>query len=124
MDNRSSLCPSAPCKEDAILLGIIKKDGKVSFASKRIVVDKDFVEIAHTGRPPEKRFRFSAPCMRNGCEQWIQGRCRVIDETIRVFGTGDPDQLPNCAIRDQCRWYEQCGAAACSVCPEVITDLT
>jgi hypothetical protein len=124
MENKLSLCPSAPCKEDAILLGIVNRDGKVSFASKKIVVDSGFVEIAHGGRTPGKRFRFSAPCMKNGCEQWSQGRCRVIDEAIRIFGTRDPDELPKCAIRDQCRWFQQCGAAACSICPEVITDLT
>lgn len=42
----SILCPSSPCKEWAILLGIVLADGSVAYASNHIVVDAGFVQNA------------------------------------------------------------------------------
>jgi hypothetical protein len=32
------------------------------------------------------------------------------------------DELTPCAIRPRCRWWQQEGKAACSRCPQVVTD--
>jgi len=118
------MCPSARCKEEAVLLGIVQQNGHISFASDRIGIDSRFVQIARMGRSPEKRFRFADDCINSSCAQWINGRCGVIDEIVHTFSADPgPSELPNCSIRTQCRWYKQCGAKACSVCPQVITDL-
>ncbi len=117
------LCPSARCEEGAILLGIVMGDGRVAFASERIVVDEEFVRIAHEGRSPEMRFRFSAPCVKAACRQWTGERCGVIDAVLDHIAPGEPgDRLPACTIRPQCRWYEQSGPQACCVCPLIVTD--
>jgi hypothetical protein len=118
------LCPSGRCQDGSILLGIVQQDGRVSIANEKIVVDKEFVQIARRGRSPEKRFRFAEACVNTGCKQWSDGRCGVIDKVIEILmPKDDPVELPECAIRSECRWYKQCGGKACTVCPEVVTDL-
>ena len=124
----SILCPSSPCKEGAILLGIVLADGSVAYASNHIVVDAGFVRNAtrEGSHPPETRFRFSSPCVQGACRQWTGSRCGVIDEvttTTREAGyDADQKELPACSIRPDCRWFQQTGAAACAVCNIVITD--
>jgi hypothetical protein len=67
--NKHIFCPSAKCQEGSVLLGIVQKDGKLSFISQKMVVDKDFVQIAKKGRSPEKRFRFNNKCAKTSCKQ-------------------------------------------------------
>lgn len=122
--SNSILCPSSRCEDGAVLLGVVSADGRVAFAQDLIVIDKEFVRVAHEGRSPEKRFRFGSPCARGACHQWTGERCGVID---KVMETIEPSaahpELPECAIRSQCRWFGQSGEMACGACPEVITDL-
>ena len=118
------LCPSHDCQPGTILLGIVMRDGRVAFSTDRIIVNEEFVQIARTGRTPEKRFRFGGQCVQSGCKQWTGGRCGVIDRIIEsVDETIDTTDLPVCSIRPQCRWFYQSGAEACAICPEVVTDL-
>jgi hypothetical protein len=124
----SLLCPSSPCQEGALLLGIVLRDGRVAFARDRVVVDKGFVENASRGsHPPETRFRFGSPCVRGACQQWTGSRCGVIDSVraeARAAGCPPPPalSLPECSIRADCRWFEQAGAEACAVCDLVVTE--
>ncbi len=120
------LCPSACCKPGADLLGIVMGSGEVSFLPVPVKIDDSFVQIALQGRRPEKRFRFAAPCLTDGCEQWSQGRCGVIDRfTAGVAAEIDPlGDVRHCLIRPQCRWFSQNGAAACQVCSQVVTDVS
>ena len=124
MNSEKILCPSSTCQEDAILIGIVMRDGRVAFSSNQIIIDKEFVQIAHEGRSPEKRFRFGGLCVKAGCNQWTGSRCGVIDTIIESTSENNETAfLPNCSIRSQCRWFNQSGADACAVCPDVITDL-
>lgn len=117
------LCPSARLKEGVILLGIVTADGKVAFASDRLVVNGDFVENARQGRPAEKRFRFGDACVKAACKQWSGERCGIVDQILAASPVGEwLTPLPQCSIRAQCRWYGQRGAEACRVCPLVVTD--
>ncbi|MBI5145818.1 MAG: hypothetical protein HZA84_01195 [Thaumarchaeota archaeon] len=119
------MCPSAKCDDGAILLGVVQKNGHIAFLSEKLTVNNEFIQIAHKGRMPEKRFRFANTCVMSGCKQWTGKRCSVIDEVIKVIldTVEEPNEIPDCSIRSQCRWYSQCGAKACAVCPEVVTDL-
>ena len=127
------LCPSSRCEPGALLLGLVLPDGRVAYASDRIAVDDEFVDIARQGRSPEQRFRFASPCVQSACRQWTGNRCGVIDEVLDQVNrkamspeddAADPVQmdLPPCSIRDDCRWWNQHGRSACEVCPLVITD--
>lgn len=118
------MCPSARCQNGAVLLGLVGSDGTVSFISEKIVINDEFVQIAREGRTPEKRFRFAGRCVESACKQWAEHECGVIDEVFKSLDvSGESVDIPNCSIRPQCRWYQQSGLSACSVCPFVITDL-
>ena len=124
-------CPSSECRPGAQLLGVVLPNGRVAFTSKAIPIDEEFVRVAHEGRPPEQRFRFTTTCAERGCRQWADNRCGVIDRLLAIAKERGEDEttlaarpLPDCAIRSECRWYRQRGAAACAVCPDVVTDVT
>jgi hypothetical protein len=124
LEKERILCPSARCKENAILLGVVQDNGHVQFVENRIHIDDEFVKISKDGRPPEKRFRFSDTCVEAKCEQWTGSHCGIIDEIIAAIGSDvHSDELPSCSIRKECRWFKQCGPSACHICPYVITDL-
>ncbi|HEY2851469.1 MAG TPA: hypothetical protein VGJ18_01395 [Gemmatimonadaceae bacterium] len=121
------ICPSSRCVAGATLVGVVMPGGRVAYAADRIEIDEEFVRLAHEGRSPERRFRFASPCVRGACSQWTGTRCGVIDSVLQVLPMSDAGfeaELPRCSIRPQCRWFLQTGAAACAVCPLVITDLT
>lgn len=122
MPSERLMCPSAPCEPGAVLLGVVVAPGQVAYVSDRIVIDEEFVQIARAGRSPEKRFRFSSPCVRGACRQWTGTRCGVADAVIDSAGSHESGALPTCSIRPTCRWFHQVGAAACATCPEVLTD--
>ena len=118
----SPLCPSGRCKKDSILLGIVQPEGEVSILKEKIFIDENFVKIAKTGRTPEKRFRFAETCVTSACKQWRNGKCGVIDKAIQIdIDKYKKSQIPECAIRAECRWYHQEGINACFVCPLIIT---
>ncbi len=110
-------------RRDLLLLGIVREDGKVTFVSNRITINREFVEIAHQGRPPEKRFRFGNKCIEEGCKQWTGRKCGIIDEIIKLPATKSlTTELPKCSIRSECRWFQQSGIRTCNVCPYVLTE--
>lgn len=121
----SLTCPSSRCADGAILLGIVRRDGRVAFTSGMVRVDAEFVRIARQGRKPEARFRFAGPCHRGACQQWTGERCGVIDlalEQVAKAGVHDGAALPDCSIRSSCRWFAQAGSAACATCADIITE--
>jgi len=108
-------------------VGVVMSDGRLAYATDRIEIDEEFARRAREGRSPERRFRFASPCVRGACSQWTGTRCGVIDSVLQALPTSDArfeGELPRCSIRPQCRWFSQTGAAACAVCPLVITDLS
>ena len=124
----SRLCPSARCEEGAILVGIVGEDGVIGYVNPQVTIGSDFVHRARKGRTPEKRFRFSQPCIESDCQQWTGCRCGVIDRVLKAVEEANvldasSEALPKCSIRSQCRWFAQVGRKACTVCPLVITDV-
>src|ERR1700679_4280959 len=95
------LCPSASGKSGARLLGVVLGNGLVDLLPAPLEIDDEFLAIAREGRRPEKRFRFTAPCLASGCQQWQRGRCGVIDRCAsEIAPSGNlPSDIPNCAIR-------------------------
>ena len=122
MENK--LCPSSTCHKGALLLGVVRSDRKVAMLNPPIPVNDEFVETVNAAGDPEARFRFAGKCAKGGCSQWTGTSCGVMDRlsslnpAIETTGV----QLPECAIRPDCRWYEQDGAKACMICPYVITQ--
>lgn len=126
-------CPSALCQEDALLLGVVTPGGTVAYVQPPTRVGAEFVRQAQALGHPERRFRFSSPCVQAACPQWTGTGCGVIDVVIgskpaelptgpAARPAGPPQSLPACAIRRTCRWFAQHGAAACAVCPAIVAD--
>ena len=123
MSTGNKTCPSSTLAEDAVLLGLVNENNEIDFIENKIIVNNTFVAAAQNGTPAEQRFRFANKCVKSGCSQWTGSRCGVIDEVLNTIEEKYwKDTLPNCSIRDNCRWFSQNGANACKVCSYVITD--
>jgi hypothetical protein len=127
-ENRSEvkklLCPSAPAKVKSILLGAIQVDGSVAYVKDKIEVTQEFLDIIKSsGHSPETKFRFSATCIGSACKQWANNGCSVPNRVADILPNVETSavSLPNCSIRDQCRWFYQQGSSACQICPLVVT---
>lgn len=119
------MCPSARCQVGSKLLGIVGPEGVVGFVSPLLPVTDAFVEQVQSGRRPESRFRFTAPCVQKKCAYWTGERCGVVDAMVVGFAEqAEMTQIRPCALRSSCRWFNQQGRSACKVCPLVITDGT
>jgi len=122
------LCPSAQCQGGAILLGIILPDRTVAYADRRLRIDAHQAQQMHLHAvAPEKSFRFSSPCAQSGCRRWREGgcagKCGALEDALSApLLKSLRSALPECAIRSQCRWFQQSGAKACGLCRYVATD--
>lgn len=94
------------------------------FFSNRMQLDEGSVKEFKKLGEPERFYRFSSPCVQNGCRQWAGGNCTVIKRVLDAGVENLPPDAPACIIRSTCRWYHQEGVQACYVCPLVITDMT
>jgi hypothetical protein len=114
-------CPSGRARVGAYLLAVHTAGG-MAYVTPTLPVTSEFLAmVEQTGGAAESRFRFTEPCVASACGQWKDGGCGVIE---RVLAAEPPTggALPACGIRSRCRWFAQRGAAACGVCPLVITD--
>jgi hypothetical protein len=120
------LCPSARCAPDSILLGVVAPDGRVGYLRPEVRIDADFVAAARTGREPERRFRFAAPCVEGRCAYWTGSHCGVVENVLESdeerAAAAESRPLPRCSIRPRCRWFAEHGVHACMLCPLVVTQ--
>jgi hypothetical protein len=114
------LCPSAPAKEGALVLGVVHPDGSVSHIKDRLPATREFLDAV--GPDAEQRYRFASPCKECACQQWVDGKCSVPERMHEILSDiTAANRLPRCSVRSQCRWYRQSGVEACRVCPWVVT---
>jgi hypothetical protein len=116
-------CPSGPCVEGALLLGVMTESGRLAYVQPSPRVDAEFVARARARGHPEARFRFSQPCVEAGCPQWTGEGCGVADKLLEEKPGATSAGLPACTIRRSCRWFAQHGADACAICPTVVADI-
>lgn len=117
-------CPSAsPEMPVSAILGVIKRyaDGhRLAFLDQLEPVTSELLELAQPVAPT-RIFRFSAPCVENGCAHFDGQNCRLAKRVVRRLPMA-VDKLPNCALRSACRWWRQEGDAACLRCPMIVTE--
>ena len=114
-------CPSGRCRPGSHLLAIRTEDG-LGYVDPPLPITEEFIELVRsTGGGAEQRFRFTELCIEQGCGQWSDGGCGVI-ERLLATAVSPRSELPSCGIRARCRWFAQRGADACAVCPYVVTD--
>lgn len=124
--NRSILCPSHRCKPGSHLLGVRQDNGTIAILPQPLKIDEDFINNARQSLiPPEQRFRFTNKCIDKGCKQWNGKGCEVAERVIGFLNTiPENSGLPECSIRNSCRWFLQKGTEACKICPYVLTEIT
>lgn len=119
-------CPSAAAEPGSVLLGIVAGKGQLAYLHPNVPVTHGLlVTLNDSGVPVENRMRFAGPCMEHCCVQWTEkagvGRCGLIDYAVDTLHiTSGPEALPQCGIRQSCRWFAQYNRLACAACPEVI----
>jgi hypothetical protein len=120
MSTTHFLCPSAPLYDNSQLLGIVNSDGEVDLLQEPLDVTDAFKEAAFAGRQPEKRFRFVNKCVKGACQKWTGHSCGVVQTVLdKIESQYWKNELPECGIRANCRWFSQEGENACKVCPLV-----
>lgn len=120
----STLCPSGRAEvEDSRVFGIVTgsaQQPQVHYLKKTIPLDEELLEKTQSVTPTEI-FRMASPCQEKQCSHFDGQSCRlamrVVDHLPEVSAS-----LPACAIRRDCRWWNQEGKAACFRCPQVLTD--
>lgn len=123
MSTSTTLCPSSPLEPGVVLVGVALTDGSIAYAADRVELGPEFVAAVKQADSPERLFRFAGPCRNQGCQQWTGGQCGVINRLVEVNSHIKTEEaLPQCSIRPQCRWFNQEGAKACTLCPYIITD--
>jgi len=128
---RSGACPSGPCHEGGSIIGVMTEQGRLAYLPMPVVMDTAFASRLQDAGQPERRYRFSQPCIESACSQWTGEGCGVIDHVLDDLPDSEcaqharvthPGVLPTCGIRRYCRWFLQRGAAACGACPTIVAD--
>jgi hypothetical protein len=118
------LCPSSrSIAPEAVVIGVVTQGD----AGPRVVPTLDAMpvtpELLALAAPvgPSEVFRFASPCQSVRCSRFQNGACQLAAHGAQIL---EPvtEELPKCAIRPQCRWFRQEGAAICKRCPQIITD--
>ena len=120
-EGNTLLCPSSSCIEGTLLFGVIQNHKTVTLLETPLEVDKAFIEAAEKSGPLEHRFRFADKCIKSDCRQWTGTKCGVIPMLSGDELTEVEHELKSCNIREQCRWFYEDGAKACTICSYVVT---
>ena len=119
-------CPSHRCKTGSKLLAVRQDDGTMAILPEALPIDQNFIDAVKANSvPPEQRFRFTNKCIENGCKQWTDKGCGVVEQVVKYLDRVPlAEVLPPCSIRAHCRWFLQKKADACRMCPYVLTEIT
>ena len=116
------LCPASSGTEGSLLFAVIQNNRRVTMLETPLSVDNAFIEVAEKSGPLEKRFRFADRCIKSNCRQWNGTTCGVIQMLFKTNTHIEIEsELQPCGIREQCRWFYQDEARACSLCAFIVT---
>jgi hypothetical protein len=118
------LCPSArPTLDNSVVFGVVSgtvETPRVLYLKQVQAVTEELIAKVQPVTPAEV-FRAASPCQAKGCQHFDGINCQLatrVAEQLPIVSK----QLPPCAIRRDCRWWQQEGSAACFRCAQVITD--
>ncbi len=123
-ETQHKTCPSSLGQVGSNLLGVVNPSGTVGFFKDPVKVTQEFMDDAGDFETLERRFRFSNKCVQSGCKQWTGKECGVIKAVLALDSIPAKNDLPECSIRNNCRWFYQEGAIACNGCRYVITNVS
>jgi hypothetical protein len=130
MNNASSsnappLCPSAqPEMEGSVVFGVVGGTvdaPQVGYLAETQPVTDELLVLTSPVKPTEV-FRFAAPCAQSACRHFDGLKCQLATRTVQLLPVV-VESLPPCAIRPNCRWWQQEGKAACARCPLIVTEM-
>jgi hypothetical protein len=117
------LCPSSqPGMEGARVLGVVQQTAngpEVTYLDEPLLATPEVLAMAAPVHPTEV-LRLAARCQTNRCPQFDGTNCGLAARIVQIL-PAVVDQLPQCQIRPECRWFRQEGAAACCRCPQIST---
>jgi hypothetical protein len=117
------LCPSAqPQTQGSLLIGVVGgsvDQPRAEFLEAPRPVTEDLLQLTYPVAPTEV-LRVAAPCIGGACHHFVGRRCALAAKVVQLL-PAVVDQVPDCPIRPECRWFSQEGPAACQRCPQVIT---
>ena len=122
--DKEILCPSSrPQIKQSKVFGLI--DGtvekpRVTYLKSSQPVTEELIALSQPVTPTEV-FRIAAPCIANSCKHFDGTNCGLASKIVEQLPIVE-EGLPSCSIRQDCRWYEQEGKAACMRCSQIITD--
>jgi hypothetical protein len=116
-------CPSAqPGMQYASVFGVIggqSRTEQTQYLDAKILATNSVLAI--TGDvDPLKVYRIAATCEKSKCLHFNGTDCQLARRIVQLLPLA-VDKIPNCAIRPECRWFAQEGAAACLRCPQVVS---
>jgi len=106
-----------------VVIGVVTQGDsgpRVVPTASAMPVTPELLELAAPVGPSEV-FRFASPCQSGHCPHFHSEACQLAAHSSQVLAPVT-DELPKCAIRPQCRWFRQEGAAICKRCPQIVTD--
>ena len=120
-----SLCPSAqPEMENSVVFGVVGGTvdlPQIAYLDMAQPVTDELLALSNPVNPTEV-FRFAAPCAEGACRHFDGVKCRLVARAVQVLPVV-VNRLPPCAIRPNCRWWQQEGKAACMRCPAITTEI-
>ena len=123
MQSSALLCPSAlPEMPQGRVFGVVggtATEPRLSYLDQTAPVTEDILALAAPVKPTEV-FRLAAPCVESKCCHFDGQDCRLVTRIVQIL-PAVAEFLPPCAIRRDCRWFQQEGRPACMRCPQVVT---
>lgn len=110
-------CPSAMPSNASDLFGIVNDEGVVKYLQTPLKMDRELINEKSINSPLDSKFRFTSKCIETGCNHWSNDSkvCSLIKSIVSKFQPSY-ESLQHCAIRNDCRWYDQEGRNACEGC--------
>lgn len=118
-------CPNAASSQPgAALFGVVVEAGQVAFIHPKIPVRHELLKhLEANGINVEGRLRLTGECLSTRCVQWEGGECSLARNVVNSVNLPKESwnaELPDCGIRDSCRWHLQHGVTPCQACTWVI----
>ncbi|NEP10920.1 MAG: nitrogen fixation protein [Symploca sp. SIO2C1] len=118
----SPLCPSSQANiSGSVVFGVVGgtvETPKVAYLQEPQPVTDELLALAKPVEPTEV-YRIAASCLENGCQHFNGHQCRLAQRIVEGLPTVVKG-LPPCRIRQDCRWWQQEGKAACLRCPQIV----
>ena len=119
----NTLCPSAPSdSEEGRIFGIVGgtiNEPKISYLKESQLSQTLISKVGGRVEPGEV-LRIASPCEEKGCQHFDGQNCQLVKRVVEDLPVVT-ENIPPCAIRRHCKWWNQEGISACLRCPQVVT---